>query len=135
REEGLPLIGAMRDIRLEHALDGSRRILRLDVAVERAANTRLGTEPAADMDVIAVDRIAVVGDLDARADEADVPDVVLRAGVRAAREMDVDRSIERHARLAPLRDVLRVLFGIGKRKAAADIAGAGNEAGADGGCL
>ena len=34
--------------------------------------------------------------------QADVADVVLRAGVRAAGQMDIDRSIEREARLAPL---------------------------------
>ena len=49
----------------------------------------------------------------------------------AAGEMDVDRPVERDARLAPARDLLGVALGVGGRELAAGIAGAGDEAGAD----
>ena len=50
----------------------------------------------------------------------------------AAGEMDVDRRVERDARLAPARDLLGVALGVGGGELAAGIAGAGDEAGADG---
>ena len=49
----------------------------------------------------------------------------------AAGEMDVDRRVERDARLAPARDLLGVALGVGGGELAAGIAGAGDEAGAD----
>ncbi len=45
--------------------------------------------------------------------------------------MDIDRRIERNARLAPARDVLGMPFGVGGRELAAGIAGAGDQPGAD----
>ena len=52
-------------------------------------------EAAADDDVVALDRVAVVADRDLRADQADVADVVLGAGMMAAGQVDVDRRVER----------------------------------------
>ncbi len=57
---------------------------------------------------------------------------MLGAGVMAAGQMDVDRRVERHARLAPARNFFGVALGVGGRELAAGIAGAGDEAGADG---
>ena len=59
------------------------------------------------------------------------PIVMLRAGMMAAGEMDVDRRVERDARLAPARDVLGVALGVGGCELAAGVAGAGDQAGAD----
>ncbi len=67
--------------------------------------------------------------------QADVADVMLRAGIRAAGEMDVERAVELHARFAPVRDLLGVTLGVGQSEPAAGIAGAGDEAGADRGRL
>ncbi len=50
------------------------------------------------MDVVALDLVAVLGDLHLGADEPDVADVMLRAGIRTAGEVDVDRAVELHAR-------------------------------------
>ena len=122
---------AMREIAFQHALDRARRVLGLHVLVELARERRVRAEAAADQDVIAVDRVAVLVDRDARRDQADVADVVLRAGMMAAGEMDVDRRVERDARLAPRGDLLGVLLGVGGREAAAGRAGAGDEPGAD----
>ena len=45
----------LRQIGLEHALDGGRRVLRLHVAIDLAGERRVGPEAAADQDVIALD--------------------------------------------------------------------------------
>ena len=92
----------MREIGLEQVLDPRGRVLGFHVAQDLAADRALGAEAAAGNDVIAIDRIAFLIDRDARRDETDVADVMLRAGMMAAREMDVDRLIEGDARLAPL---------------------------------
>ena len=60
-EEGLVGRGAMREIGLEHALDRARRVLGLHVAIDLARQRRLGPEAAADQDVVALDRVAVLG--------------------------------------------------------------------------
>src|SRR6202011_4720371 len=53
------------------------------------------------------------------------------ARVMAAGEMDVHRAVELDPPFAPARDLLGVPFCIGSRELATDIAGAGDEAGAD----
>ena len=50
----------------------------------------------------------------------------------ATGQVDIDRRVERHARLAPTRDLLGVALGVGGGELAAGVAGAGDEAGADG---
>src|SRR5258707_1092289 len=84
----------------------------------RAAAGGVGAKTAADVDVIALDLIAVLGHLHLGADEADVADVVLRAGIRAAREMDVERAVELHPGFAPVRDLLGVALGVGQSEPA-----------------
>src|SRR3990170_367388 len=53
---------------------------------------------------------------------------MLRAGMMAAGEMDIDRLIDRDALLAPCGDCLGVPLGVGGGEPAAAIAGAGDEA-------
>ncbi len=122
---------AMRQIALQDALDRARRVLGLHVLVDVAREPCFGAEAAADQHVIAVDRVAFLVDRNARRDQPDVADVVLRAGVMAAGEMDVHRRVERDARLAPRGDLLGLLLGVRGREAAAGRAGAGDEPGAD----
>ena len=99
--------GAMGQVGLEHALDGFRRILRLDVVKDLAAAHGVGSKAAADMNVIALDLIAVLGNLHLHAEQSDVADVMLRAGIRTAGEVDVDRAVElARAIRTMLRDVL-----------------------------
>jgi hypothetical protein len=91
---------------------------------------------AADVNVIAFDLIAVFGNLDLGAKEPDVADIVLGAGIRAAGEVNVHRRVEfLQPGFAPSRDIVGMAFGVGQREATAGIAGAGDEAGADRGCL
>ncbi len=101
----------MGEIAFEHAFDDARRVLRLHVAINLAAERRVRAEAAADIDVIAFDLLLAILDLAGK--QPDVADVVLRTGMMAAGKMDVDRSVERDARLAPLRDVLGVTLGVG----------------------
>src|SRR5260370_5645827 len=83
------------------------------------------------MNVIALDRVALLGGLHLAGEQPDVADVMLRTGVMASGEMNVDRHIERNAVLAPARDVLGMPLGVRGGKLAADIARASNEPGAD----
>jgi hypothetical protein len=75
---------------LSSTLDGARRIFRLHVLEQFARHGGVRAEAAADQQMKAIDRVAIVIDRNARADHADVADIVLRAGMMAAGEMDVD---------------------------------------------
>src|SRR5262245_39927016 len=124
RQERFVRARTVRQIDLQHALDRTRRILSLDIVEEFAAEHRVRAESAADMDVITLNRIAVVADRDGRRQEADIANVVLRARMMATREMNIDRSVECDARLAPARDFVSVALGVGGGEPAADVAGA-----------
>src|ERR687888_632021 len=67
---------------------------------------------------------------DLGAEEADVADVVLRAGVRAAGEVHIDRRIQRYRALEVIADGERMPLGVTRRELAAGVAGAGDDAGA-----
>src|SRR5215469_9656496 len=126
-EEAFLRRDAVREISLEHALDGLRRILGFDIAVDFRRDRRVRAETATDVNVVALDRVAVFGDLHLAGEQADVADVMLGAGVVASGEMDVDRIVERDAAFAPARDLLGVPLGVGGGELATDIAGAGHE--------
>ena len=101
----------MGEIAFQHAFDDARRILCLHVTIDFAAERRVRAEAAADIDVIAFDLLFAILDLAGK--QPDVADVVLRAGMMAARQVDVDRSVERDARLAPPGDLLGMALGVG----------------------
>ncbi len=96
--EALGRRGAVIEIGLEQALDPRRRLLGLRVGVDHLGDGGFRAEAAADVDVVARYRI-VVADRHLDADEPDVADVMLGAGVGAPRQVDVDRLVHRHARL------------------------------------
>ena len=66
----------VREIALQHALDGARGVRRLDVAIEIAGDAGLGAEAATDEDVKALDRIGLLTDIDLAGDQADIADVM-----------------------------------------------------------
>ena len=67
--------------------------------------------------VEALDRVLAGGvDRHATGEQADVADVVLRAGVGTAGEMDVDGRVEGDARLHPVGDRHRRALGVGERR-------------------
>ncbi len=103
----------------------------LTFLIEFAGDRRVFGEAAAGENVIALDRVAVVVHRHARADEADVADVMLRAGMMAAGEMNVDWRVDRRRRLAKGGDLFGVALGVGSGETTAEIAGAGYDAGAN----
>src|SRR4029079_15779403 len=119
---------AMGQVRLEDSLDRLRRILGLHIAVKLTPERGVRPKTAADQHVITLDRIVVLVVLYLARQQADLGDVMLRAGVMAAGQMDVDRDIERNARFAPARDLFGVPLGVRGGELAAGIACAGDEA-------
>src|SRR3954468_9561287 len=119
----------MREIGLEQLLNGFRRIFGLEVAINFL--TQLGVRPkaAAGKQMIYLDAVAALPGGHLRRDQADVADKMLRAGVMAAGEMDVERRIDLDARLAPFADRGGVALGVGSGELAAGIAGAGDQPG------
>src|SRR5882724_10965500 len=112
-EERLVAAGPVRHVSPENALDEPRAVLDLHVAIELATDAGIGAEAAADEHVETLDSVlAGVIDGHAAGDHADVADVVLRAGVGAAREMDVDGTVEYHPRLHPVGDRHRRALGV-----------------------
>src|SRR5450631_864078 len=104
---------AMSQITFEHALDGARRVLRVDVAINLVAERSVRPEAAADIYVISLDRIGILTDTDFASEQPDITDVMLRAGMMTTGEVNIDGPIEFDARLAPLCDVFGVTFGVG----------------------
>src|SRR5580704_19635053 len=111
-KERLLLRSPVCEIALQDPLDGLRCILSFHVVEDLASERRLRTETAADQNVIALNRVAIVGHFHLGREQADVADIVLRAGMVAAREVNVDRSVELDARLAPEGDILGMTFGV-----------------------
>src|SRR5215210_792213 len=103
-EKALGRIGSMSEVRLKQTLDALRRVFGLHVGVDQLGDGGVAAEAAADMDVIALDLI-VLADRDLGPDEADVADVMLGAGVRAAGQVDVDRLVEGEPHLDMLRNL------------------------------
>ena len=56
---------------------------------------------------------------------------MLRAGVMATRDVNIEWRLDVDTRLAPVADLGRVKFGVGGGKPAAGVAGAGDQPGAD----
>ena len=121
----------VREIGFEDSLDGLRRGFRDNVTKQFAPERGIRPEAAADENVIALNGVVILVLLHLAGEQSDFGYEMLRAGMMAAGEVDIDRRIERDARLAPERDILGMTLGIGRRELAADIAGAGNQPGTD----
>lgn len=113
-------------------LDNLWRFICFDVLIELPGNRTINAVTTTDEDVVAVDGVAVVVHRHPCADQADVADVVLRTGVMAASEMDVDRRLKLNALLAPCCDLVGILLGVSSRESASGCAGALDQTGADG---
>src|SRR5262249_10904606 len=115
REGGKGLrLRPMREVALQHAFDPTRNLLRLHVAIDLAPDGGVVAETAADGQVVTLDLSVALFHL-AR-EQADIPDVMLRARVMAAGQMDVHRRVDSDAPLAPLCDLLRMALRIRRRK-------------------
>ena len=119
----------MREVGPQQSFDRLWRVLRLDVAIDLVATVGVGPEAATGVEVIALDGIALIVGGNARREQADVADIVLRAGMVTAGQVNVERAIDRRTVFAILDDVVGMALGIGSRELAAGIAGAGDDAG------
>src|SRR5690348_6212161 len=94
----------MRQVGFQESLDSLRSILRFDIAVDVPADLGVRTKTAAGEQMIALDCVVALPDRHLRRQQADIADVVLRTGMMAAREMDVEWHVDVDARLAPVAD-------------------------------
>src|SRR5262249_31742983 len=122
---------AMRQISFQNALDDARCVFSDNVAVKLATERGVRAEAAADENVIALDRIVVFVRLNLAGEQTDLRYKMLRTGMVAAGQMNIDRRVERNARLAPGGDVLGVTFGVGGREFAARVSSARDETGTE----
>jgi hypothetical protein len=121
----------MREIGFQKFLDGLRRVFGFEVVIDLPPNIGIRAERSAGKQVIAFDGVIALTDRHFRTDQADVADVMLRAGMVAAGQMNVQRCVDGHPWLAPVADLGRMALGIGRRELAAGIPGAGDQPGAD----
>src|SRR3981081_1954277 len=95
----------MRQVGFQKPLDGPRRVLGLEIVVDLLPDIGIRTEAATGKQVIAFDGVvAAFTDGHLRPDQSDIADVMLRAGMVAAGEMDIERRVDLDARLAPVAD-------------------------------
>src|SRR4051812_4125336 len=113
----------MCQISFQQLLYCFRRLLGLDVMIDRLAQISIWPEPATSEQVITFDGLVLLTNSNFRRYQPDIADVMLSAGMMAAGEMDVERRVDRHPGLAPVRDLPGVAFGVGGCKLAASIPG------------
>ena len=112
RQESFFRRSAVREIGLQQSLDRLRRVLGLEVVIDLLPDIGIRTKAAAGEEMIALDRIVILADRHLRRDQADIADVMLRAGMMAAGEMDVERRVDVDARLAPVADLGGMALGV-----------------------
>src|SRR6266436_1385000 len=122
--------GAIGEIGLQQLFHGLRRVLCLDVAIDFLPDIGVRAEAAPGIKVITLDRVVIASRRHFCGEQTNVADVMLRAGMMTAGEMDIERRFDRHACFAPVADLGGVTLGIGGRELAAGIAGACDQPGA-----
>ena len=132
--EGFVLRRALREVGAQQPLERLRQFGGGNVAQDLASQLAPFAEAAADEDVVPLD-FRIPAGCHLRAEQADIADVMLRAGMRAAGQVNVQRRVQGKARVEIVRDRQRMALGVACGKFAAGIAGAGDEAGADRRCF
>src|SRR6476620_8234722 len=122
---------AMREVGFQQPLDGLRSILGLEIVINLLPDIGVRTKAAAGEPMITLDGLAILADIHLRGDQSDIADVMLRAGMMTAGDVDVEWRIHNDARLAPVADLGCMKFCVRRRKPASSIAGAGNQPGAN----
>src|SRR5690348_16242663 len=117
----------MREVGLQQAFDGPRRVFGFDIAKDLGAARGMRAKTAAGINVIALHRVALLAGRDAGSKQADVADVMLGTGVVTAGQMNVERSVDRRTRLAMRDDVVGMALGVAGGELAAGVAGAGDD--------
>src|SRR6266849_789121 len=95
----------MGEIGFQQLLNGLRRVLRPKVMKNLLPEIGVGTKTAAGEQMISLDGVVPLAHRHLGGDQADVTDVVLRAGMVAAGEMDVEGGVELDPRLDPVADL------------------------------
>src|SRR4051812_4718839 len=102
---------AMVEISLQQFLHRFRRVLRLEVVKNLLAKFGMRPETAAGEKMITFSGFITSADRHLGGDQADVADIVLRAGMVAAGEMDVERRVDFHPRFAPVGNLASMPLG------------------------
>ena len=107
-------LSAVAQVAAEHFLDERGQALEGDAGEDLPAHGLVCAKAAADENVVAV--LALARDFRLRAEQADVAHVVLRAGVRAAGDVDVHRPVEMDALVEVVGELERVPLRVGLRE-------------------
>src|SRR5215210_3271296 len=102
----------MSQIRLQQLFYCLGGILSLHVAINLLTESGVRSEPATCEHVIALHALVLFANRDFRGDQPDIADVVLRAGMMAAGQMDIERRVDPNLRVAPIADLGGVALGI-----------------------
>ena len=103
--------------------------------IDFLADVGVGAKTSAGEQMITLDRVVALADRHFCGDQADIADVMLRAGMVAPGEMDVEGRLDLDPALAPVADLGGMTLGVRGGEFAPLIAGAGDQAGADVGSL
>jgi len=105
---------ALREIGAEHGFEAPGQFVGRDVAADLAAERQLRAAAAADNHVIPLGLRIVAGaaEVDLGGEEADIADIMLRAGIGAAGQVDVERLVEVDPRIEMIGDFQRMALGI-----------------------
>src|SRR5207302_3362647 len=114
--EGFVWRRALRAVRLQHALESTGHFHGGHIAQDFACELAPLAVATTEVQVVALD-LAFAAD-DPRAEQADVADVVLRARIRAACEMDVERRLKLELRIEMVSDRDGMALGVGRRELA-----------------
>src|SRR3989442_8115791 len=121
------------EVGAQEPLDCGGCFIRRDIAQYFAPEPARVAEAAASEQVITLD-FGIVG-RDLGREQADIADMVLRAGIRAAGEMNVERRVDLEARIEMVGDREGVALGVARRELATGVASAGDDSGANRGDL
>ena len=125
----------MCQVRFQQSFNGLRRVLCGEVPIDLLSDIGIRAKTPSREQVIAFNRVICLAQRNLGGDQADVADVVLGTGMVAACQMNVQRGVNLHARLAPVGNRGGVTLGVGGGKLAAGISSARDQAGPDLRCL
>ena len=117
--EGFAGVDAICRPRTQQRLDHFGRVAGSNIGLQQSPYGALCAKAATHMQMITFDLIALIVHGDLGADEPDVADIVLCAGMVAAGEVDVDREVYAQARIHVISDAQCVALGVGSCEFAA----------------
>src|SRR5258708_25603459 len=94
----------MCEIGFQEFFHGFWRVLRFEVVIDLLPDLGIRTESSTGEQMITFDGVVRLANRYFRGDQADITDVMLRAGMMAAGQMDVQRRVDLNPRLPPVTD-------------------------------